>query len=122
MTPAQLPLWAEIVVGVLALVGSAMALVGSIGVLRLSTFFQRIHATTLGSTMGCWTLACATIVYFSARDGTLAVHALLISVFVALTIPVTTIFLMRAALFRHRQARLGDVPPALGADGEADRN
>jgi multicomponent K+:H+ antiporter subunit G len=30
------------------------------------------------------------------------VHALVVAVFLALTAPVTTIFLMRASLFRHR--------------------
>jgi multicomponent K+:H+ antiporter subunit G len=39
------------------------------------------------------------------------VHALLISVFVALTAPVTTIFLMRAALFRGRIAGRDAPPP-----------
>ena len=40
----------------------------------------------------------------------LFLHAVLIALFVALTAPVTTIFLMRAALFRERQ-KGGDVPP-----------
>jgi len=39
---------------------------------------------------------------------------LLIAVFVAVTVPITTIFLMRAALFRAR--RMGqDVPPNVSA-------
>jgi multicomponent K+:H+ antiporter subunit G len=37
------------------------------------------------------------------QGGNLFLHAVLVSVFVALTAPVTTIFLMRAALFRDRQ-------------------
>jgi multicomponent K+:H+ antiporter subunit G len=57
----------------------------------------------------------ATIVYFSVQGGNLFLHALLIAVFVALTAPVTTIFLMRAALFRERQ-KGGDVPPASKRD------
>ena len=40
----------------------------------------------------------------------LAVHALLIALFVAVTVPVTNIFLMRAALFRAR--RMGEAVPA----------
>ena len=42
----------------------------------------------------------------------LALHALLIAVFVAITVPIMSIFLMRAALFRARQAGR-DVPPSL---------
>ncbi len=118
----QVPGWAEIVTGCLVLLGSFMALLGSVGVLRLKTFFQRIHATTLGSTMGCWSMATATLIYSSAVENRPVVHAVLISVFVGITIPVTTIFLMRAALFRKRQAGNQRIPGNLTApaDGGSD--
>lgn len=107
----DMPLWAEIVTAVLVLAGSLLALIGAVGLLRLPTFFQRVHAPTLGSTLGCWCLVLATIVYFSVKDGSLSVHALLIGLFIALTAPVTTVFLLRAALFRQRRAGNSDVPP-----------
>ncbi len=47
---------------------------------------------------------------FSMESGELALHALLIAAFVSITVPVSTIFLMRAALFRARQAN-DNVPP-----------
>ena len=53
-----------------------------------------------------------TVLYFSVADRSLALHALLIAVFVAITVPIMSIFLMRAALFRARQAGR-DVPPSL---------
>ena len=105
-----LPLWAEIVTAVFAVLGAAFAAIGSFGLVRLPTFFRRIHAPTLGATVGVWCMSIATIVYFSVQSGTLFLHALLIAVFIALTAPITTIFLMRAALFRERQ-KGGDVPP-----------
>ena len=40
------------------------------------------------------------------------VHALLIALFISLTAPVTTVFLMRAALFRERLAGK-QVPPSV---------
>ena len=98
-----LPLWAEILTAVLALAGAAFAAIGSFGLVRLPTFFQRIHAPTLGSTLGAWCITLATIVYFSVQGGSIFLHAMLIAMFVALTAPVTTIFLMRTALFRERQ-------------------
>ncbi|MCY1165787.1 monovalent cation/proton antiporter, MnhG/PhaG subunit [compost metagenome] len=106
-----LPLWAEIVTGVFAVLGAAFAAVGSFGLVRLPTFFSRIHAPTLGATAGVWCLTIATIVYFSVQGFNLFLHAVLITLFVALTAPITTIFLMRATLFRERQ-KGGDVPPA----------
>ena len=105
-----LPLWAEILTGVFAVLGAAFAAVGSFGLVRLPTFFHRIHAPTLGATAGVWCLTIATIVYFSVQGYNLFLHAVLIALFVALTAPVTTIFLMRAALFRERQ-KGGNVPP-----------
>jgi multicomponent K+:H+ antiporter subunit G len=106
-----LPLWAEVLTGLFAVVGAAFAAIGSFGLVRLPTFFRRIHAPTLGATVGVWCMTIATIVYFSVQGYSLFLHAVLIVLFIALTAPITTIFLMRAALFRERQ-KGGDVPPA----------
>ncbi|PJI97351.1 multisubunit potassium/proton antiporter PhaG subunit [Acidovorax sp. 69] len=111
-TTAVLPLWLEIIVALLVLAGAALALLGSIGLLRLPTFFERVHAPSIIATLGCWLIMHGTVLYFSVADGGLALHALLIAVFVAITVPVMSIFLMRAALFRARQAGQ-DVPPSL---------
>lgn len=106
-----LPLWVEIVTAVFVVTGAAFAAIGSFGLVRLPTFFQRIHAPTLGATAGVWCMTIATIIYFSVQGYSLFLHGVLITLFVAVTAPVTTIFLMRAALFRERQ-KGGDVPPA----------
>ena len=111
MTWSDLPPWAELLTAALVLCSSLLALVGAIGLLRLPTFFQRVHAPTLGSTLGCWCMVAATIVYFSVKEQRLSVHAVLIGLFIAITAPVTTAFLMRAALFRERRARNPAVPP-----------
>ncbi|MET0542243.1 MAG: monovalent cation/H(+) antiporter subunit G [Variovorax sp.] len=102
--PGALPLWAEVLTAVLAVLGAAFAAIGSFGLVRLPTFFRRIHAPTLGATFGVWCITLATGVYFSVQGLHLFLHAGLISLFVALTAPVTTIFLVRAALFRARKA------------------
>ena len=109
---AVLPLWLEIIVAVLVLAGAALALLGSIGLLRLPTFFERVHAPSIIATLGCWLIMHGTVLYFSVADSSLALHALLIAVFVAITVAIMSIFLMRAALFRARQMGL-DVPPSL---------
>ena len=111
-TTAVLPLWLEIIVAVLVLSGAGIALLGSTGLLRLRTFFERVHAPAIIATLGCWLIMHGTVLYFSVADRSLALHALLIAVFVATTVPVMSIFLMRAALFRARQMGQ-DVPPSL---------
>ena len=109
---AALPLWLEIIVATLVLAGAGLALLGSTGLLRLPTYFERVHTPSIIATLGCWLIMHGTVLYFSVADRSLALHALLIAVFVAITVPVMSIFLMRAALFRARQMGL-NVPPSL---------
>ena len=37
--------------GVLVVLGAALALGGSLGLLRLKTFYERVHPPTMGTTM-----------------------------------------------------------------------
>ncbi|WP_225409756.1 monovalent cation/H(+) antiporter subunit G [Stigmatella hybrida] len=107
------PPWVDALTAVLVVVGALAALIGSFGVLRLKSFFQRVHAPTLGATLGTWSFTLATAVQVSFERGQFYLHALLIAVFIALTAPVTTVFLMRAAVFRGRM-RGEDIPASEG--------
>ena len=120
-TIAVLPLWLEIIVALLVLAGAGLALLGSSGLLRLPTFFERVHAPAVIATLGCWLIMHGTVLYFSVADRSLALHALLIAVFVAITVPIMSIFLMRAALFRARLMGQ-DVPPSLSQPKAAANN
>ncbi len=112
MTEQILPLWLDIFISVVVVLGALIALIGSSGLLRLKTYFERVHAPSIIATMACWCIMHATVIYFSVQEHKLAVHAILIAIFIAITVPVTTIFLMRAALFRARRSG-EDVPPSL---------
>lgn len=114
-----LPLWAEIVVAALVLLGALVALLGSLGLLRLRSYFERVHAPSIIATLGCWCIVHASVLYFSLAGHGLALHPLLIALFVALTVPVTTIFLMRAALFRARRAGAAGIPPNISRTADA---
>ena len=109
---AALPTWADALVAVLVLAGALLALLGSSGLLRLRSFFERVHAPAIIATLACWCIVHASVIFFSVTEGGLALHAWLIALFVAITVPVMSIFLMRAALFRARQAGEA-VPPSL---------
>ncbi len=113
MSTTALPLWAEITIATLVLLGAGIALLGSLGLLRLKTYFERVHAPAIIATLGLWCVMHASIVYFSLLGHQMALHPLLLALFVAITVPVTTIFLMRAALFRARRAGQADVPANL---------
>lgn len=117
MSASALPLWADITVAVLVLSGALVALLGSIGLLRLRTFFERVHAPAIIATLGCWCVMYGALLYFSLRGNGLALHVLLIALFIAVTVPITTIFLMRASLFRARQMGK-NVPPSVSAHAD----
>lgn len=103
MDSQQLPLWVEIVVSVFALLAGLVAVIAASGVLRLNSFFARVHAPALVTTVGIWCIMIAALVFFAAKQGNFQADIFLIGLFISVTTPVTTIFLMRAALFRARQ-------------------
>lgn len=112
----DLPLWTAILVGLLALAGASLTLLGCIGLARFDSFYQRIHAPTLGTSFGAVAILLASALYFSVSGHRPAVHEVLLLVFVSVTTPVTLMLLARAALYRDRAERNGDVPPAAGQD------
>lgn len=112
MSDVFLPLWAQVAIAVLVVCGALIALLGSMGLMRLQSYFERVHAPSIVATLGCWLIMWASIIFFSVSTHGFAAHPLLIAVFIAVTVPITTIFLMRAALFRARRAGR-DVPPSV---------
>ena len=105
-----LPPWAAIVVAVLMLVGASFACIGSIGLLRLKNFYQRVHAPTLGTTLGTFCMLAASITCFTVAHGRPILNEILIGVFLTLTTPITLMLLVRAALYRDREEGSADVP------------
>ena len=122
MTPAlALPLWVEIPVALLLLASGVCVLAAALGLVRFKSFFMRMHPPALTFTLASWCVTLATIFYFSALEQSLALHAWLIIILLAMTVPVTTIMLSRAALFRSRtsgQTGADKVPPPLSRPGQ----
>jgi multicomponent K+:H+ antiporter subunit G len=112
MNEVLLPFWAEVAIAVLTVCGALVALMGSLGLLRLKSYYERVHAPSIVATLACWLIMWASIIFFSLSSHGFAAHPLLIAVFIAVTVPITTIFLMRAALFRDRRAGR-NVPPSV---------
>ncbi|OED01241.1 MULTISPECIES: monovalent cation/H(+) antiporter subunit G [unclassified Rhizobium] len=111
-TPLEnIPLWAVIPVGALLMIGAFLTLIGAIGFLRLGTFYERIHAPTLGTSGGIGAIMIASMIFFSTATRTLVIHELLIGIFITVTTPITFMLLARAALHRDRAEQNGNVPP-----------
>ncbi len=112
----QLPPWAAILVALCVVIGASMTLLGGIGVVRLKSFYQRLHAQTLGYSGGTLLIILASMLMFSLLEGRAVVHELVIGIFIIITTPITLLMLGRAALRRDRDAKLGHdeiVPPRL---------
>ena len=103
MSTAPLPLWADLLVSLLLVVGTAAVLLA-----RWGDFFKRLHgpskATTLG--VGCMLAASA---LFAAVQGAASGRELVLALFLALTAPVSAQLLVWAAL--KRDGRLPAPPP-----------
>lgn len=94
--------WIEYAVAALLVAGGLLALAGAVGLLRLPDFFQRMHPPALAITLGSWCVALASVLYFSALQQRPVLSAWIIPVLLAITAPITSLLLARAALFRQR--------------------
>lgn len=97
---ADIPTWLGITVALLLVCGSLITLIGTLGLLRLPLFYQRIHGPAITITFGAGCFLIASMLYFSVLQQRLVIHELLITVFIMLTAPVTSMLLMRTAVYR----------------------
>ena len=114
----QLPAWAALGVALLLVVGASIVLIGALGLLRLPTFYQRIHGPALIVTLGVGSMLLASMLYFTVAQSRLVIHEIIIAVFLLMTAPVTAMTIMRAAVYRDLRAGRGDVG---ATDGEVYR-
>jgi multicomponent K+:H+ antiporter subunit G len=114
MSP-DIPLWLEMAVAALLVLSGVFVLLSALGFLLLQDFFLRMHPPALAYTLGSWCVALAASLYFSIRESRLMLHPWLVPIMLAVTVPVTTLLLARAALFRQRAARASGTPPPLTA-------
>ena len=108
---ADLPAWAALLTALLLLIGAGLTLTGSLGLLRFGSFYDRIHAPTLGTTLGIGSMLIASMLLFSVLQTRLVLHEVLIAAFMVINTPITLMLLARAALYRDRREGNDDVPP-----------
>ncbi|WP_104664664.1 monovalent cation/H(+) antiporter subunit G [Ensifer adhaerens] len=106
----DLPVWAAIIVCGLAVLGALVALIGSVGLLRFTSFYERLHAPTLATSGGVLMICTASIICFAVLQSRWVFHEILIIVFVVVTTPVTLMLLGQAALYRDRVEEKRGVP------------
>ncbi|CAM3762417.1 monovalent cation/H(+) antiporter subunit G [Bordetella tumulicola] len=106
----DIPLWAGIPASILLIAGGIIALIGSVGLLRFKNFVSRIHAPTMGNTMGAGCVLLASILVFSSIEERFVIHEILITLLLLITSPVTAMLLMRASAYRGQRER-GEFTP-----------
>jgi multicomponent K+:H+ antiporter subunit G len=100
-----LPDWAALIVSLLLILGASIVLIGALGLVRLRTFYQRIHGPAITITLGTGSLLLASMLYFTTAKSRPVVHEVIITLFVLLTAPVVSMMIMRAAVYRDLRAR-----------------
>lgn len=87
----------------LILAGASLALIGSVGLLRMKTFYERVHPPTMGTTLGTGLVLIGSMVFFTLHESRPVLHEIVIGVFMTLNTPVTYMLLLRAALHRDQE-------------------
>ncbi|MFQ0814062.1 cation:proton antiporter [Brucella anthropi] len=110
MNAGELPVWAAVVISFFLVAGALLTLVGCIGLVRFKSFYERVHAPTLGSSFGAGGILIASIMFFSILQSKPILHEVLITVFVVVTTPVTLMLLSRAVIHRDRTQDSKELP------------
>ena len=107
---AAVPLWAEVVIALLAVLGAGFTLVGSWGLAKLSNFAMHLHGPTELTTLGVDCVLIASMLWFGLA-GTPSLHELLITLFLFFTAPVSAHLLIKAAMASDPSLRPPPPPP-----------
>lgn len=99
---ADVPIWAAIPAAAFLIIGAGLSLLGTLGLVRLQTFYERIHAPTLATSWGAGGMVMASMIIFTTASARPVFHEILIGIFVTVTTPVTLMMLGRATLYRDR--------------------
>ena len=102
MMELDLPGWAAVPAALLLIVGGLVTLIGSVGLLRLPDFYSRMHPPTMGTTLGAGCVLLASMLVSSALLHRAVIHEVLITVFLTISVPVSAMLLMRAAVTRTK--------------------
>lgn len=94
---------AEILVSFFLVVGGIFGLVGSVGLLKLKSTMQRLHAPTKATTLGVGGVLIASMIYMLLVENHLSFHELLITLFLFLTAPVTAHFMAQTHIVLNRK-------------------
>jgi multicomponent K+:H+ antiporter subunit G len=113
----------QVALSLLLLFGCFFILVGALGLVKLSTFFKRLHAPTKASTLGVGCVLAGSVLYHIFLGEDPQPRELLITVFLFITAPISAHMMAKAALSLmmekrpslpgHETAKEEQLPPPL---------
>lgn len=95
----------EAIAALLIVIGGLFVFVGSLGLAILPDMMRRLHAPTKASTLGIGAILVGSMVYFMGVRGSLAIHEVLITLFIFITAPVTGMMIAKTYILRDRAVR-----------------
>ena len=87
----------SLIASILIFLGSIIALISAIGIVKFQDVFLRSHASTKSSTLSVLLTVVGVLIYFIVNSGFFSVRLLLSLVFINLTSPVGMHLISRAA-------------------------
>lgn len=108
-----MPVWLDIVIAALIVLGAVFALIGSYGLAKLGDFLKRLHGPTKASTLGVGCILLASIAFWTWTNKSFSAHELLITLFIFMTAPISAHLLIKAAMKRDAGMRPAPPPTAV---------
>ncbi|MCQ9328748.1 monovalent cation/H(+) antiporter subunit G [Pelistega suis] len=99
----NIPFIPSIIIATLLVLGGIVTLIGSLGLLRFNDFTGRIHATTLGNTLGALFILAASMMMSWHINDRVFLHEIIIVLFLFITSPVSAMLLMRSYTLRQER-------------------
>ncbi|WP_273719691.1 MULTISPECIES: monovalent cation/H(+) antiporter subunit G [unclassified Bartonella] len=102
-----------VAITVFLVLGSGLTLIGTIGLVRLSSFYKRLHMLSLSTSWGAGSILIASFLYSIFVDHHFVFHEILLMIFLLVTIPVASMLVSQAAAYRHHSENTSEKPLAL---------
>ncbi|WP_019220986.1 monovalent cation/H(+) antiporter subunit G [Bartonella senegalensis] len=109
----EVSLTVALVITLFLILGSGLTLIGTIGLVRFSSFYERLHMLSLATSWGVWSILIASFLYSILVDHCFVFHEILLMLFLFLTTPVASMLLSQAAAYRHHSEDQSEKPLSL---------
>ncbi|ACS52086.1 MULTISPECIES: monovalent cation/H(+) antiporter subunit G [Bartonella] len=102
-----------IAITVFLILGSGLTLIATIGLVRFSSFYERLHMLSVCTSWGVGSILISSFLYSIFVDHYFVFHEVLLMFFLFLTAPVASMLLSHTAAYRHHSEEQSEKPLAL---------